>query len=128
MSLRQNKTWQFLVGCFCIFLAYKCWSLGVFSWFFREDTEGFESVSLVPLVLTAAVSAIQMVGLIAIMLVSGLQPFAEKAVDYLRAKMPRLDSAAKTIEERVDAEKLVETLNNLAERIRSIEIKVRSDK
>ena len=124
MSLKENKTWQFLVGCFVIFLAYKCWSLGVFSWFFREDTEGFESVSLIPLVLTAVVSAIQMVGLIAIMLCSGLQPLAEKAVDYLRARMPRLDRAAKTIEGKIDAEKLVEALNSLDERIASIEIKI----
>lgn len=128
MSLKENKTWQFLVGCFVIFLAYKCWSLGVFSWFFREDTEGFESVSLIPLVLTAVVSAIQMVGLIAIMLCSGLQPLAEKAVDYLRARMPRLDRAAKTIEGKIDAEKLVEALNSLDERIASIEIKVGGDK
>jgi hypothetical protein len=128
MSLKENKTWQFLVGCFVIFLVYKCWSLGVFSWFFREETEGFESVSLLPLVLTAVVSAIQMVGLIAIMLCSGLQPLAEKAVDYLRARMPRLDRAAKTIEGKIDAEKLVEALNSLDERIASIEIKVGGDK
>jgi hypothetical protein len=128
MSLKENRTWQFLVGCFCLFLAYKCWSLGVFSWFFREETEGFESVSLLPLVLTAVVSAIQMVGLIAIMLCSGLQPLAEKAVDYLRARMPRLDRAAKTIEGKIDAEKLVEALNSLDERIASIEIKVGGDK
>ena len=128
MSLRENKTWQFLVGCFCVFLAYKCWSLGIIQWFYREDTEGFENVSLIPLILTAVVSAIQMVGLIAIMLVSGLQPLAEKAVDYLRARMPRLDRAAKTIEEKIDAEKLVEALNRLDERIASIEIKVGGDK
>ena len=127
MSLKENRTWQFLVGCFCLFLAYKCWSLGVFSWFFREETEGFESVSLLPLVLTAVVSAIQMVGLIAIMLCSGLQPLAEKAVDYLRARLPRLDRAAKTIEGKIDAEKLVEALNSLDERIASIEIKVGGD-
>tara|TARA_R110002096_G_scaffold134022_2_gene285093 strand:+ start:22528 stop:22914 length:387 start_codon:yes stop_codon:yes gene_type:complete len=128
MSLKQNRTWQFLVGCFCIFLAYKCWSLGLFAWFFREDTEGFESVSLMPLFLTAVVSAIQMVGLCAIMLVSGLQPLAEKTVDYIRSKMPKVDRAAKVIEEKVDAEKLIATLNSLDERIRSIEVKVGDDK
>ena len=126
--LRNNASFQFLCGCFCIFLVFKCWSLGVFDWFFREDTEGFESVSLIPLLLTAVVSAIQMVGLCAIMLVSGLQPLAEKTVDYLRSKMPKLDRAAQVIEEKVDAEKLVATLNDLDERIRSIEIKVGDDK
>jgi len=96
--------------------------------YLSQDEEGFESVSLIPLLLTACVSAIQMVGLVAICVVGFAKPFAEKVVDYLRAKMPRVDSAAKTIEEKVDAEKLVETLNNLDERIRSIEIKVRSEK
>ena len=128
MSLKQNKTWQFLVGCFCIFLAYKCWSLGIIQWFYTDDTEGFENVSLIPLILTAVVSAIQMVGLIAIMLVSGLQTPAEKTVDYLRSKIPKLDRAAQVIEGKVDAEKLVSTLNDLDERIRSIEIKVGDDK
>jgi hypothetical protein len=126
--LRNNRTWHFLCGCFVIFLAYQCWSLGIVQWFYREDTEGFESVSLIPLILTAVVSAIQMVGLIAIMLVSGLQPLAEKTVDYLRSKMPKLDRAAQVIEEKVDAEKLIATLNSLDERIRSIEIKVGDDK
>lgn len=83
---------------------------------------------MIPLILTAVVSAIQMCGLIAIMLVSGLQPLAEKTVDYLRSKIPKLDRAAQVIEEKVDAEKLVATLDDLDERIRSIEIKVGDDK
>jgi hypothetical protein len=126
--LRNNRTWQFLCGCFVIFLAYQCFSLGVFDWFFKEDTEGFESVSLLALLLSAAVSAVQMCGLCAILLVGGLAPIAEKAVDYIRAKMPKVDRAAKVIEEKVDAEKLIATLNNMDERIRSIEVKVGDDK
>ena len=87
--------------------------------------EGFENIgSLIPLALTAVVSAIQMVGLIAIACCAGAAPLAEKLVDFLRSKMPRLDKAAQVIEEKVDAEKLVATLNSLDERIRSIEIKV----
>ena len=69
-----------------------------------------------------------MCGLCAILVVGGLAPIAEKAVDYLRSKMPKLDRAAQVIEEKVDAEKLVATLNDLDERIRSIEIKVGDDK
>ena len=126
--LRNNKSFQFLVGCFVLFLAWKLYAVGAFDWFLEKDTEGFESVSLVSLFLTAAVSAVQMVGLVAIMVVGGLAPAAEKAVDYIRAKMPKVDRAAKVIEEKVDAEKLIATLNNLDERIRSIEVKVRDDK
>ena len=120
--LRSNKTWQFLVGCFVLLCVWKLHQLQVFSWFWREDGEGFENIgSLIPLVLTAVVSAIQCLGLIAIALCSGAAPAAEKIVDFFRSKMPRLDEAAKTIEEKVDVEKLVETLNSLDERIRSIE-------
>ncbi len=126
--LRNNKSFQFLVGCFILFLAWKLYTVGAFEWFQKKDTEGFESVSLVTLLLSAAVSAIQMVGLVAIMVVGGLAPAAEKAVDYIRAKMPKVDRAAKVIEEKVDAEKLIATLNSLDERIRSIEVKVGDDK
>jgi len=125
--LRNNKSFQFLVGCFVLFLAWKLYAVGVFDWFLKGDTEGFESVSLFTLLLTAAVSAIQMCGLCAILVVGGLAPIAERAVDYIRAKMPRLDRAAKTIEGKIDAEKLVEALNSLDERIASIEIKVGDD-
>lgn len=126
--LRNNKSFQFLVGCFVLFLAWKLYEVGVFDWFLKEDTEGFESVSLFTLLLSAAVSAVQMVGLCAILIVGGLAPIAEKAVDYIRSKMPKLDRAAQVIEEKVDAEKLIATLNAMDERIRSIEVKMGDDK
>ena len=84
--LRNNKSFQFLVGCFVLFLAWKLYSVGAFDWFLEKDTEGFESVSLVSLLLTAAVSAVQMVGLIAIVVVGGLAPAAEKTVAALSQK------------------------------------------
>lgn len=128
MTLRQNKSWQFLVGCFCIFIAWKLYQVGAFAWFLNRDTEGFENVSLIPLILTAAVSAVQMVGLVAIMIVGGLAPGAEKVVDYFRAKMPKLNYVAGKIEEQVDTDKLTKALNDIDERIRSIEIKIGEDK
>ena len=122
--LRNNKSFQFLVGCFVLFLAWKLYAVGAFDWFLEKDTEGFESVSLVSLLLTAAVSAIQMVGLVAIMVVGGLAPAAENAVDYLRAKMPRFNYVAGKIEDQVDTDKLTKALNDIDERIRSIEVKI----
>lgn len=126
--LRNNKSFQFLVGCFVLFLVWKLHTIGAFQWFLREDTEGFESVSLVTLFLTAAVSAVQMVGLVAIMVVGGLAPAAERAVDYLRAKMPKFNHVASKIEAQVDADKLTKALNDIDERIRSIEIKIGGSK
>ena len=124
MSLRQNKSWQFLCGCFTLFLAWKLYSVGAFDWFLQKDTEGFESVSLIPLLLTAVVSAVQMVGLVAIMIVGGLAPAAEKAVDYLRVKIPKFNHVATKIEDRIDTDKLTKALNDIDERIRSIEVKI----
>ncbi len=122
--MRENKSFQFLVGCFTLFLVYKLYAIGAFDWFFSEETEGYESVPLVTLFITAAVSAVQMVGLVAIMIVGGLAPTAERAVDYLRAKMPKLNLVATKIEDQVDTEKLTSALNNIDERIRSIELKI----
>ena len=128
MSLRKNKSWQFLVGCFVLLCAWKLFQVGAFDWFFRDDAEGYESLgSLIPLALTAVVSAVQMVGLLALALVAGAAPLAEKLVDFLRSKMPHFDKTAQVIEEKVDADKLVKTLNSLDERLRSIEVKFGED-
>lgn len=119
--LKDNKSFQFLVGLFILFLAYKCWASGVFDWFFQEETEGFESVSLLPMILTAIVSAVQLVGLVAIMIVSGLQPLAEQSVDYIRGMFPKGDTITTEVSNSIDSDKLVETLNKLDQRISNLE-------
>jgi hypothetical protein len=81
-----------------------------------------ESVSLATLVLTSLVSAIQLIGIISIGVVSGLlKPLAEWTVDSVRAKFPKVDAIAGNIEEAVDLEKLTSVLNDLDERLRKIE-------
>ena len=123
--LRENKSFQFLVGVFCIICGWKLYQAGVFDFFFRDESEGFESTAaLLPMLLSAVVSATQMIGLVAILLVSGLAPLAEQAVDFLRSKMPRFDKVASKVEQEIDSDKLISVLNKLDERIRSIEVKV----
>ena len=127
--LKENKSFQFLVGAFVLFLAWKCYTLGVFDWLFADDdAEGFQSVNLLALVATAAVSAVQLVGVCAILLVSGLQPLAEKAVDYLRGLFPRASKAADKVESVIDAAKLNEALINLDNRINALADKVEAKK
>lgn len=122
--LRENKSFQFIVGCFVLFLGWKLYTLGVLDWFFANPEEdGVQSVALIPMLLSAIVSAVQMVGLVAILLVGGLAPQAEKLVDYARSKMPKLDKVAQKVEDNIDADKLTDVLNKLDERIRLIEIK-----
>jgi len=127
--LKENKSFQFLVGAFVLFLAWKCYTLGVFDWLFADDdAEGFQSVNLLALVATAAVSAVQLVGVCAILLVSGLQPLAEKAVDYLRGLFPRASKAADKVESVIDAAKLNEALTNLDNRINALADKIEGKK
>ena len=127
--LKQNKSFQFWVGAFVLFLAGKCYTLGIFDFLWAEDNaEGFGSVNLLALVATAAVSAVQLVGVCAILIVSGLQPLAEKAVDYLRGVFPRASDAADKVESVIDAAKLNEVLTNLDHRINALADKVEGKK
>ena len=127
--LKENKSFQFLVGAFVLFLAWKCYTLGIFDFLWADDnTEGFESVNLLALVATAAVSAVQLVGVCAILICSGLQPLAEKAVDYLRGLFPKVSTAADKVESVIDAAKLNEVLTNLDDRIKALTEKVEGKK
>jgi hypothetical protein len=40
--LRNNKSFQFLIGCLVLVAAYKMFTLGVFDFLIRDDSEGFE--------------------------------------------------------------------------------------
>lgn len=94
-------------------------------WFLVEESEGYQSTSaLAIIVLQAAYSAISMVGLIAIGIVSGiLKPIAEYTVDAVRAKFPKVDAAATVAENAIDFNKLTQVLNDIDERLRKVEDK-----
>lgn len=81
--MRSNKAFQFCVGAFVLFLLFRLYTTGWFdSWLNRDvNGDGVESVDLVAMFITAAVSAVQMVGLIAIGIVAGLQPLVTGLVD-----------------------------------------------
>ncbi len=94
-------------------------------WCLVEESEGYQSTSaLAIIVLQAAYSAISMVGLIAIGIVSGiLKPIAEYAVDAVRAKFPKVDAAAAVAENAIDFDKLTQVLSDIDERLRKVEDK-----
>ncbi len=81
--MRQNKAFQFCVGAFVLFLAFRLYQEQWFASLFeqRSNEEGVESLDLVAMFITAAVSAVQMVGLIAIGIVAGLQPLVTSLMD-----------------------------------------------
>jgi len=122
-ELKSNKSFQFICGCGTLALLYFMYSNGVFSFLLDDEPpEGMESVSLATLVLTSLVSAVQLVGILSIAIVSGiLKPLAEWTVDSVRAKFPKVNAIAGNIEQAVDLEKLTSVLNDLDERLRKIE-------
>ncbi len=122
-ELRSNKSFQFICGCGTLALVYYMYMNGDFSFLLDDEPpEGMESVSLATLVLTSVVSAVQLVGILSIAIVSGvLKPLAEWTVDAVRARFPKVDAVAEQVEKKIDMEKLVSVLNDLDERLRKVE-------
>ena len=122
-ELRGNKSFQFICGCGTLALLFFMWENNVFSFLLDDEpSEGMESFSLVTLVLTSLVSAVQLVGILSIAIVSGvLKPLAEWTVDAVRARFPKVDAVADKIEDAIDVEKLTSVLNDLDERLRKVE-------
>tara|TARA_R110002051_G_scaffold24381_1_gene60602 strand:+ start:24185 stop:24568 length:384 start_codon:yes stop_codon:yes gene_type:complete len=123
--LRQNKAFQFIVGCFVLITCYKIWSMGIFDAWWFNDPDAVNGASVIALIGTAIVSSIQMVGLLAIALVSGLQPLAEQAMEGIGSFLKR--DEATTDEPRattsIDATKLTIALEAIMERLDKMESK-----
>jgi hypothetical protein len=122
-ELKSNKSFQFICGAGTLALLFYMYSNGVFSFLLEDEPpEGMESVSLATLVLTSIVSAVQLVGILSIAIVSGvLKPLAEWTVDSVRERFPKVDAVAEQVEKKIDMEKLVNVLNDLDERLRKVE-------
>ncbi len=122
-ELKSNKSFQFICGCGTLALLFFMWENNVFSFLLDDEPpEGMESVSLATLVLTSIVSAVQLVGILSIAIVSGvLKPLAEWTVDAVRERFPKVDPVADRIEDAIDLEKLTSVLNDLDERLRKVE-------
>ena len=113
--MKDNKALQFCIGLFLLFLGWKLWETGWMQYAFGpKDPEAVESVDLVAMFLAAAVSAVQMVGVVALGLVAGFQPLAESFVESL-TKWRKPAPAS------VDQAKLTETLQTIVERLELLE-------
>ncbi len=120
-DLKSNKSFQFICGVGTLVFAFYLYSNGAFSFLFRDEPEGMESVSLATLLISAAVSTCQMIGIISIGIVSGLlAPLAEWTVDTVRSKFPKVKDAGSRVET-VDIDKLLSVLNDLDSRLKKIE-------
>lgn len=126
MSIKSNKSFQFIVGAFCIVLAWKLYQAGFVDVLFAEPGEsgdGVESISLLSLAITGVVSSVQLIGLLAIMLISGFEKPAIMLVEYLgnlvsgftRKKTPGEPTSD------VDVDKLASVLEGIEKRLASLE-------
>jgi len=122
-ELKSNKSFQFICGAGTLALVYFLYSNNFFAFLFDDDPpEGMESVSLATLFLTSLVSAVQLIGILSIAIVSGvLKPLAEWTVDSVRARFPKVDAVAEQVESSIDTDKLTAVLNDLDERLRKVE-------
>ncbi len=122
-ELKKNKSAQFIAGCGTIALAYYLYLNNFFGFLFDDQPpEGMESVSLATIFLTSAVSAIQLIGILSIGVVSGLlKPLAEWSVDAIRGKLPA--KVAGQVADAVDVDKLLSVLNDLDKRLKDLEEK-----
>lgn len=120
-ELKKNKSAQFIAGCGTLALVYFLYANNFFAFLFNDDPpEGMESVSLATLFLTSAVSAIQLIGIVSIGLVTGLlKPIAEWSVDAVKSRFP--SNATPQAEDAVDVDKLLGVLNDLDKRLKSLE-------
>ncbi len=139
MSLKSNRSFQFLVGAFVIVLAWKLYQAGFLDVLFAapgENSDGVESVSLLSLAVSGVVSSIQLIGLLALMLVSGLEPLATSVVEYVGGMVAKLRPRKKPTwyvspekkEASLDVDKMANVLDSILSRLESLEEKQEIDK
>ena len=91
--MKDERGFRFLVGCFVLFAAYQLYANDVFSLWSASDDE-VESVDLVGLAIQSLISAVDGVGYVAILLVSGLWPVVSASLERLQGaftKKPGID-------------------------------------
>lgn len=86
--MQNDKGFRFLVGCFVLFAGYQLWSNDVFG-MLRSDGDQVESPDIIGLVIQALISAVDGVGYVAILLVSGLWPLVASALESLQGAMTK---------------------------------------
>lgn len=91
--MKDDRGFRFLVGCFVLFAGYQLWAADVFG-LWSSDDDQVESVDIVGLAIQALISAVDGVGYVAILLISGLWPIVASAIETLQkavTKKPATD-------------------------------------
>jgi len=114
----NNKTFQFLAGCVVIFLSFRLWQEGWIDGYLAvESNDGsVESLDLVAMFISAAVSAVQMVGLVAIGI---FQPLIVGLIGQMKSFTTTGDASVTTSE--IDTSELNRVLTDIATRLTKLE-------
>jgi len=81
--MKDDRGFRFLVGCFVLFSAYQLYNNNVFG-LWSSSGDQVDSVDVVALAIQALISAVDGVGYVAILLVSGLWPLVATSLDRLQ--------------------------------------------
>lgn len=107
-EIKKNKTAQLLAGLLTAAIAFKLYQMGVWErWLNPPEPEGYESSSLLAMGLAAVVSALQLVGLLAMTFIGQIFLFAKDAIKPLAEKAKgALDEAEAGDQPKLDAMKV----------------------
>ncbi len=83
-SLRDNKSFQVIIGAFVVYAAYRLWRSGVLLGFMAGEPEGYGNTQLLLTVGVIVVDFLQLVGIAAIGIVSGILPELQSIVTWLQ--------------------------------------------
>ncbi len=128
MKIEDNRAARLLAGSFTIFLLYRLWSAGWFDLLFAEETEGFSDPALTTMLISCVVSAVELVGLLAIGLVTNiLTPLVDPVMDWMgglvgtvKGKIS-LPAPSSRPSNEIDASKLAAALDAITKRLDALD-------
>ena len=136
MKLSDNKAFQTLIGAGVCYLAFRLYMSGWFGIFFSDGGEVYSTPAIVPMLLAAVASALQLVGILAIAIASGVLSIFSPLLNLLigqanalkdklaRKKLPAniADKVDDADVPQIDSQKLNDVLNDFNKRISGLEI------
>ncbi len=135
-TLSDNRAFQTLVGAGVCYAGFLLWRDGWFNMLFAKDEGGFSNPALIPMAIAAVASALQLVGIVAIPISSGLlslfSPLLNLAIESFnkaKDKLARKKLPGKVADKvddadvpRIDSQKLNDVLNDMNKRLASVEL------
>lgn len=102
-DLKNNKSFRVLCGAFVVYMAFRLWKDGWLEWAFsNESDEGFGNAELVLAIGAMLINFLELVGIAAIGIVSGVLPELSKISDFLTGQMKKFSEQYKAGKDKDD--------------------------